>query len=84
MFCCSWTRRDIALFLAGAELFHTLVHIVIYFSGLLPIKLFIEWTAQSNMIAIAVNALITLALLWLACKSNGKNCSYNKSNDSCC
>jgi len=60
-----WSTRDIILFLAGAEAFHTLSHIVIAFSGLLPIKICsITWTKQLNVLGIVINALITAGLLW--------------------
>lgn len=64
-----WTKKDIIIFLAGAEAFHTLSHIVINFSGLLPITLFsITWTQSLNMLGIVINALITVGLLWWASK----------------
>lgn len=60
--------RDVVVFLAGAEAFHTLSHIVIAASGTLPIKFFfIEWTQHLNLYyGIGLNALITIALLWWA------------------
>jgi len=82
MCCFRWSKRDLLLFLAGAEAFHTLVHVLLYFSGLLPIKLIIEWTSQLNLYAIIINALITIGLLWLACKANG-SCDANSQNRCC-
>lgn len=63
-------KRDVVVFLAGAEAFHTLAHIVIAYSGTLPIKFFfIEWTSQLNLYyGIGLNALVTIALLWWASK----------------
>lgn len=60
-------KRDVILVLAGAQLFHTVSHIIIYYSGTLPIQFFfINWTAQMNVWAIAINAIITAALFWWA------------------
>jgi len=61
-----WSTRDIVLFFAGAEFFHTLSHIFFAFSGMLPIHfLFITWGQQLNLIfGIIGNALITGGLLW--------------------
>lgn len=57
--------RDIILFFAGFEFFHTLAHC--YFVFLVPIDLkYIMLTPSLNAWAIAINALITLALLWWA------------------
>lgn len=61
------SKRDWILFAAGAEAFHALSHITIYFAGILPMKfLFIEWTPQLNLVGIVVNGLIALGLLWWA------------------
>lgn len=60
-----WDKRDIILFLAGAEAFHTLTHIVLALSDSLPIRFFsLSWTKQLNMIGIVINALITALLIW--------------------
>lgn len=57
--------KEWLIFLAGAETLHTIKHIIIGFSGSLPIKFYsIRWTQQLNTIAIIVNALITAALFW--------------------
>lgn len=61
--------RDIVIFLAGAEAFHTISHIAIGYLHVLPIKIcHINWTQRLNVIAIITNALITIALLWWAMK----------------
>lgn len=61
------SQREWVLFAAGAEAFHTLSHISIYFAGILPMKfLFVDWTPQLNTAGIIINGLITLGLLWWA------------------
>ena len=59
--------RDVVVFIAGAEFFHTLSHIFLpYFTGL-PLHLkFMELTATLNAWIIVINAIITIALLWWA------------------
>lgn len=62
-----FTTREILIFLAGAEAFHTLSHLIIAWSGTLPIKFFgVTWDKQSNLYGIIINAVITAGLLWLA------------------
>lgn len=62
-----WTTKEILLFFAGAEAFHTLSHVFFALSGMLPIRFWgITWTQQSNIIAIVVNAAVTAGLLWWA------------------
>jgi hypothetical protein len=62
-----WTQRDIILFFAGFEAFHTLSHIMIGYLNILPIKfLSITWTQQLNLWGIVINAFITVGLLWWA------------------
>lgn len=63
------SKRDTVIFLAGAETFHTLTHVIINFTHTLPIKVFsITWTSQLNLMAIGINAVITVGLLWWASK----------------
>jgi len=60
-----YSQRDIIIFLAGFEAFHTLSHIIIGASGILPLTFFsITWTQHLNIVAIIVNGLITVGLLW--------------------
>lgn len=67
------TLRDIVIFIAGAEFFHTLSHIILPFFISLPLNLgFIQFTATVNYWAIAINAVITIGLLWWACKLKKK------------
>lgn len=62
-----FTTRDIVIFLAGAEAFHTISHILIGYLHILPMQLFsITWTQQLNFWAIIINAVITALLLWWA------------------
>lgn len=61
--------RDVIVFLAGAEFFHTLSHIILPFFITLPIHTtIIEITNTVNYVAILINAIITLLLLWWAKK----------------
>jgi hypothetical protein len=61
------SKRDIIIFFAGVSAFHTISHIMIGYLGILPLTfLGIDWTVQLNIISIAVNAIITLLLLWWA------------------
>lgn len=61
----SW--RDLVIFLAGAEAFHTFSHVYLAYSKLLPLNMgFMVFTSTHNTIAIVINALITVGLLWLA------------------
>lgn len=59
-----WSKRDIFIFFAGAEAFHTLTHVIISVSGTLPLQFFyITWTQQLNLLAIIINGAITIGLL---------------------
>lgn len=63
-------KRENLIFLAGAETFHTLSHIVINFTDTLPIRVYsIVWDQQLNLIAIAVNAVVTVGLFWWISKT---------------
>ena len=62
-------KKDVLFFLAGAMTFHTVAHMVLYWSGLLPLTLFgMVITEQLNVVAIIVNLLITIGLLYYAFK----------------
>ena len=65
--------RDVIVFLAGAEFFHTLSHIFIrYFVTLpMPTKL-IEITTNLNNTAIVINGIITIILIFLAMRTSQK------------
>lgn len=59
--------RDFIIFIAGAEFFHTLSHIILPFFISLPLDLnFMILTKQLNFWVIIINALITILLLWWA------------------
>ncbi len=61
------TTREWLLFFAGAQAFHTISHIFLYFTNILPITIFsISFTEQLNLLAIIINAATTVALLWFA------------------
>jgi len=68
------SKRDIIIFLAGAQAFHTLTHIALMFSRLLPFKMYgIAFTVGLNNFAVIFNAISTISLLWWADKlSNEK------------
>lgn len=64
-----WSKKEILIFLTGAQTFHTLIHIIMSFSGTLPINFFfINWSFQLNLIGIIINALVTMALFWWVSK----------------
>lgn len=59
--------RDVVVFLAGAEFFHTLSHIILPYFITLPLNMNIMmFTSSLNTGAIVINALITIVLLWWA------------------
>ncbi|STY78961.1 Uncharacterised protein [Legionella wadsworthii] len=59
--------RDLLIFIAGAEFFHTLVHIYLHYFSSFPINLkYIVLTDTANDWAILVNAIITIGLIGLA------------------
>lgn len=59
--------RDVIIFLAGAEFFHTLSHIILPYFITFPMDFkFMTFTASMNTWTIIINAVITLALLWWA------------------
>ncbi|STY29170.1 Uncharacterised protein [Legionella wadsworthii] len=63
------TLRDVIIFFAGAEFFHTVSHIILPFFISMPINLgFMILTPHFNLWIIGINALITLLLLWWACR----------------
>lgn len=65
-----WTKRELLLFLAGFELFHTISHIVIAKLGDTPVKVYFpeETWRKWNFWTIIVNGVITLGLLIWASK----------------
>jgi hypothetical protein len=61
--------RDVIIFIAGAEFFHTISHIILPFFISLPLHTnIIEVTPTVNLVAILINTIITLLLLWWAKK----------------
>lgn len=65
-----WSKREILIFFTGAEAFHTMSHVLLPMLIQLPIKIWTyNYTKQWNMYVIAINALITIALLWWVSKS---------------
>lgn len=58
-----FSKREWIIFATGAQAFHTLSHILITFTGTLPIYIYtIEWTQQLNYGGILINSAITFAL----------------------
>jgi hypothetical protein len=58
---------DALVFFAGAEAFHTLSHVWLGLSGMLPVEISfppMTITPSLNLFAIIVNALITIGLLY--------------------
>ncbi len=65
--------RDMVIFFAGAQFFHTLSHVILPFFITLPLDMkFMIFTSTINMWAVIINAVITLALLWWACRMSCK------------
>lgn len=65
--------RDIIIFIAGAEFFHTLSHIMIVFMIPLPLDLgFMILSSGINYGAIVINAIITIGLIYWAKKLTDK------------
>ncbi len=65
--------RDVVIFLAGAEFFHTLSHIILPYFITLPLNMnFMMFTSSLNTWAIVINAIITIALLWWASRIKPK------------
>lgn len=68
-------KRDGLIFLAGAEAFHTLTHVWIGMSGMLPMTVAglpsFTLTPGLNLLAVAVNGLIMAGLLYWAYRLKG-------------
>lgn len=57
--------RDIIIFIAGAEFFHTLSHIFLPLFVNLPLNLsFMTLTPTLNIWTIIINAIVTVLLIW--------------------
>lgn len=68
-----YSKRDLAIFAAGALASHTFSHIFIQMSHTLPIQVFSRsFTESMNLMAIAINALLTIGMLYLAHWLKGK------------
>lgn len=62
-----FSLKNWLIFLAGAEFFHTLSHVMVPFVIQLPLVMDgVTLTSSINNWAIALNALVTVGLLWLA------------------
>lgn len=59
--------RDVVIFFAGVEFFHTISHLVLPYFMTLPIDMkFMVLTPTINMWIVITNAIITIALLFWA------------------
>lgn len=59
--------RDVVIFFAGAEFFHTLSHVILPYFISLPLNMgFMMFTHTLNIGAIVINAVLTIVLLWWA------------------
>ena len=66
---CKIKLKSIVIFLAGAEFFHTISHMMMPYFIKLPLHMHhMVFTPSMNVWAVGVNAAITIALLWWACK----------------
>lgn len=67
------TLRDTVIFIAGAEFFHTVSHIVIKYFVTLPLQInTMIMTTHMNNWAIIINGIITILLLWWAARLKRK------------
>lgn len=65
-----FTKKNTIMFFAGAAAFHTLSHILLYFTDVLPMRLcsccsFI-FTPEMNFWAVIISAAVTVGLLYWA------------------
>lgn len=68
-----FTLRNILIFLAGAQFFHTLYHIFLAYINSFPLNLkVIVITSTFNTAAIVINSVTTVALLWWASRLSKK------------
>ena len=62
-----YSMREIIIFFAGVQAFHTFSHFAFMVSGTLPVKVWgINFTPFLNVFALIINALSTVALVWWA------------------
>lgn len=70
--------RDVVIFLAAAEFFHTLGHVVMSYVVNFPLDVkFMVMTSTMNNYAIGVNAIITVLLLWWAKNLYCTKCEFH-------
>jgi hypothetical protein len=63
-------KRDWLLIAIGAQVFHTISHIILSLSNTLPLHFFFfTITKQFNMLAILLNVVISGLLIWWLKKS---------------
>jgi hypothetical protein len=63
-----WSTREIIIFCAGAQAFHTISHLLMGQLCTFPINCFesFSFTKQLNVYAVIINAIITVLLIWWA------------------
>ncbi len=67
--------KNVVIFVAGMQFFHTLDHIFLAYVNSFPLNLkIIVLTSTFNTVAIIINAITTVALLWWASRLS-KKCS---------
>ncbi len=69
-----FTFRDVVVFFAGFEFFHTLSHLLMGYFVELPLHTkFMVLTPSWNTWAIIINGIITILLLWWAARLSKKS-----------
>lgn len=67
--------RDFVIFLAGAEFFHTISHLILPYFVTMPVDLrVILLTSTMNIWIVIINGLLTILLLWWAAKLGRYGC----------
>lgn len=62
-----WSTREIIIFCAGAQAFHTISHLLLGNFCNLPIQFrSFSFTKELNLYASIINAVITVLLIWWA------------------
>lgn len=67
--------RDVLIFLAGAAFFHTISHMMLPMFVKLPMSFGVMiLSTMGNIWIIVGSALLTIVLLWWACRLGRKSC----------
>ncbi len=74
--CKCWSTHHLVYMLAGAAFWEALTHLLLEYSGALPLSYWgFMLTKQNNLIVMGVALLIGFILLYSAKKSGHSNCS---------